>query len=152
MERTDVRLLSTSTVSCYYKFVISYAWYQVSGGCFSHCGRLRHLALSGAGKRGWRWDPKEGIEEPPPAQVQEGPFANRRRGGMFSLGGYVAVVGQVFFQSQFRNPLSPNNPNKFGLQVPIQPLEAGTAPGDSGGPVFAMINGQLTQIGVVARR
>jgi len=32
--------------------------------------------------------------------------------------------------------------------VPAQPLEAGVAPGDSGGPLFAVIDGQLVQIGV----
>src|SRR5262249_43926445 len=32
--------------------------------------------------------------------------------------------------------------------LPMTPLEGGTAPGDSGGPLFAMVNGQLTQIGV----
>src|SRR5262249_46849938 len=40
-------------------------------------------------------------------------------------------------------------PNDFNLQVPVPPLQAGTTPGDSGGPLFAMINGQLTQIGLV---
>jgi hypothetical protein len=41
-----------------------------------------------------------------------------------------------------------NNPNFFNLQVLPQNLEGGTAPADSGGPLFAVIGGQLVQIGV----
>jgi outer membrane autotransporter protein len=105
----------------------------------------------------------------PPAPG-DGPFDNRRRVGTSSLGLYGVpayffqdLSGQNFFVSQFRNPNNGNfvpptppggavfvNPeNAFGLQNPTTPLEAGTAPGDSGGPLFAMINGQLVQIGVV---
>jgi hypothetical protein len=69
--------------------------------------------------------------------------------GAYGVLSYAPDVPQSFFVSQFRNPLSPNNPNTFNLQVPTLPLEGGTASGDSGGPLFAMINGQLTQIGVV---
>src|SRR5215831_8408337 len=90
---------------------------------------------------------------PPPAGL-ETMADGRRRVAMSSLGLYGVPfyfngVNQPFFVSQFRDPLSPNNPNFFNLQVPVQPLEGGTAGGDSGGPLFAMINGQLTQIGVV---
>jgi uncharacterized protein with beta-barrel porin domain len=78
---------------------------------------------------------------------------SRRRVATSSLGSYGAIpdtgTAQPFFNSQFRNPQSPNNPNFFNLQVPTTPLEGGTASGDSGGPLFAMINGQMTQIGVV---
>jgi outer membrane autotransporter protein len=111
----------------------------------------------------------------PPAS-DDGPSDDRRRVGMSSLGTYAALstvpgyrgvngITQQFFVAQFRNP-DPNgqdfvpptppggsvlvNPtNAFGLQVPPPPLEAGTAPGDSGGPLFAVIGGQLIQIGVV---
>ena len=101
-----------------------------------------------------------------PATRNFGPYDDRRRAGMSSLGLYGVPnyfgVNQPFFVSQFRNP-DPNggnfiipppadnilSPNAFGLQVPTLPLEAGTASGDSGGPLFAMINGQLVQIGVV---
>jgi outer membrane autotransporter protein len=98
------------------------------------------------------WFPKQ-PGTPPPVDLNE-PINNLRRVGMSSLGlygvpSYFTGVTQPFFVSQFRDPLSPNNPNFFNLQVPVRPLEAGTAPGDSGGPLFAMINGQLTQIGVV---
>jgi hypothetical protein len=50
---------------------------------------------------------------------------------------------------QFRNPLMQGNPNDFLLQVPTTSLEGGTSGGDSGGPLFAEIGGQLIQIGVV---
>jgi subtilase-type serine protease len=83
-----------------------------------------------------------------------GPSDDRRRVATSSLGAYLPMedvyqnkVDQYFFFSQFRNPRPPPDPNFF--QVPTTPFEGGTAPGDSGGPLFAVINGQLTQIGVV---
>jgi hypothetical protein len=45
-------------------------------------------------------------------------------------------LAQPFLLVQFRHPLSSNNPNTFALIVGTSPLEGGTAPGDSGGPVF----------------
>jgi outer membrane autotransporter protein len=90
---------------------------------------------------------------PPPQGLQTMPD-NRRRVGESSLGTYGVLPympdgPQPFFISQFRDPLSPNDPNFFNL--PNQPprLEGGTAGGDSGGPLFAVIGGQLIQIGVV---
>jgi outer membrane autotransporter protein len=109
---------------------------------------------------------------PAPSGVSTTDADGRRREGMGSLGAYAPMsqvpdyrsnIAQNFFFSQFRNPLLPdgpdpvpqnppgstNTPNFFKLPPQTPPLEAGTAPGDSGGPLFAMINGQLTQIGVV---
>jgi outer membrane autotransporter protein len=61
---------------------------------------------------------------------------NRRRVGMSSLANYGPTSAtQSFFVSEFRDP-------------PQVRLEAGVAPGDSGGPLFAVIDGQLVQIGV----
>ena len=57
------------------------------------------------------------------------------------------VGTQPFLLAQFRDPLSPNNPNFFGLTVPTSPLEGGTTPGDSGGPVFIQTAAGLVQIG-----
>jgi outer membrane autotransporter protein len=87
------------------------------------------------------WTPAPNFPmEPIPSGVMIGPSDNRRRFGTSSLLPYGVPpylnVSQPFFFSEFRTP-------------PATPLEAGTAPGDSGGPVFAMINGQLTQIGLV---
>jgi outer membrane autotransporter protein len=87
------------------------------------------------------WRPNalgEKLQQPP---VVSGPSDNRRRVGTSSLlpygvPFYLPGVSQPFFFSEFRTP-------------PATPLEAGTAPGDSGGPLFAVIGGQLTQIGVV---
>ncbi len=100
------------------------------------------------------WRPAPGTENPPPAGFQQTMADSRRRVATSLLGSYGPLPNtsdllQPFFNSQFRNPLSPNNPDFFNLQVPTPPLEGGTAPGDSGGPLFAMINGQMTQIGVV---
>ena len=88
------------------------------------------------------WFPNK-LGEELPEPVVNGPFDDRRRVGMSSLvlygvPPYLAGQTQSMFVAQFRNP----------SQVPTPPLEAGVASGDSGGPLFAMINGQLTQIGV----
>jgi secreted trypsin-like serine protease len=82
------------------------------------------------------WFPNAlGANLPPP--VVSGPFDNRRRVGMSSISGLTLPdESQPFFVSVFRDP----------SLVHAKPLEAGAAPGDSGGPLFAMINGQLTQI------
>jgi subtilase-type serine protease len=81
------------------------------------------------------------------------PTDNKRRNMTIEFGAYapVPVFGgtQPFLQAQFRDPLSPNNPNTFGLTVPTSTLEGGTAPGDSGGPVFIQTAGGLVQIGVL---
>jgi outer membrane autotransporter protein len=104
------------------------------------------------------WHPATGTNNPPPEDVALTTADGRRRVATSSLGlygnqfgnvTYLADVPQPFFVSQFRNPLSANNPNGFNLQVPTTPFEGGTGGGDSGGPLFAMINGQLIQIGVV---
>src|SRR5262245_28116866 len=72
----------------------------------------------------------------PPPIIIDASNDNRRRVGVNSLAGYgPTTTTQSFFVSEFRNP-------------PILPLEAGSAPGDSGGPLFAVIDGQLVQIGV----
>jgi outer membrane autotransporter protein len=98
------------------------------------------------------WHPSPGTNNPAPFDTTTAD--SRRRVATSSLGldgrlPYAPDVVQSFFISQFRNPLSPENPNSFNLQVGTTPLEGGTASGDSGGPLFAMVNGQMTQIGVV---
>ena len=62
---------------------------------------------------------------------------------------YRVGGAQPFLLAQFRDPLSPNNPNSFGLTVGTSPLEGGTAPGDSGGPVFIQTAAGLVQIGAL---
>src|SRR5262249_39322720 len=92
---------------------------------------------------------------PPPAEPQQTLDGRRRLtrsplglyGVPFYLGG-----NQPFFVSQFQtNPQNqfPNLPNNNLQAFPATPLEGGTAGGDSGGPVFAVIGGQLVQIGAV---
>ena len=67
--------------------------------------------------------------------------------GLYGVPFYFAGVNQPFFVSQFQDHF-PNNPPNNNVQVfPRTPLEGGG--GDSGGPLFAMVNGQMTQIGVV---
>ena len=78
------------------------------------------------------------------------PIDNKRRNMTIEFGAYVPAGGtQPFLFAQFRDPLSPNNPNTFGLTVPTSTLEGGTAPGDSGGPVFVQTAAGPAQIGVL---
>jgi hypothetical protein len=90
------------------------------------------------------WHPDKDVlinGEPPPSPIPTTTPDEKRRVATSSLQSYGPNLGkdQPFFQSKFRNPLTD----------PTTPLEGGTGAGDSGGPLFAMINGQLTQIGVV---
>jgi outer membrane autotransporter protein len=81
-----------------------------------------------------------------------GPIDGKRRVGYSELGAYTEDNGQLFFGAQFRNPLSPGNPDVFGLNamgIPTNPLEAGVAQGDSGGPLFIQTVNGLLQIGEV---
>src|SRR5262249_45647506 len=72
--------------------------------------------------------------------------------GLYGVPFYFAGLTQPFFVSRFQtNPQNqfPNLPNN-NLQVfPATPLEGGTAGGDSGGPLFAVICGPLVPIGPV---
>jgi uncharacterized protein with beta-barrel porin domain len=78
------------------------------------------------------------------------PIDDKRRNMTIEFGAYVPPIGtQPFLFAQFRDPLSPNNPNTFGLTVPTSTLEGGTAPGDSGGPVFVQTATGLVQIGLL---
>jgi subtilase-type serine protease len=54
--------------------------------------------------------------------------------------------------AQFRNPQPPPNPDDFGLAakgIPVPGLQAQSAPGDSGGPLFIVTPNGLVQIGTV---
>jgi subtilase-type serine protease len=77
------------------------------------------------------------------------PIDNKRRNMTIEFGAFVPIGAQPFLLAQFRDPLSPNNPNTFGLTVGTSPLEGGTAPGDSGGPVFIQTAAGLVQIGAL---
>src|SRR5262245_52288853 len=108
-----------------------------------------------------------GSQNPGPNGTEFLNFDNKRRNMTIefgALGNSFQVVGlnvplstisaQPFLLAQFRDPLSPNstipnnNPNNvFNLIVPTSPLEGGTAPGDSGGPVFVQTSAGLVQIG-----
>jgi outer membrane autotransporter protein len=69
--------------------------------------------------------------------------------GLYGVPFYFPGLTQPFFVSQFQDHF-PNNPANNNVQAfPMTPLEGGTAGGDSGGPLFAVIGGQLVQIGVV---
>jgi hypothetical protein len=69
--------------------------------------------------------------------------------GLYGVPFYLAGLTQPFFVSQFQDHF-PNDPANNNVQAfPATPREGGTGGGDSGGPLFAMINGQMTQIGVV---
>lgn len=80
---------------------------------------------------------------------------NKRRIATTELGAYAPnffpFIGpaQPFYQAQFRNPQSPNNPNEFGLTVAVTPLSGGVNGGDSGGPLFIQTAQGLVEIGLV---
>ncbi len=79
------------------------------------------------------------------------PADSKRRMATTNLGAYQPVGGdpQPFYQAEFRNPLSPNNPNFFGLTVPVPQFSGTTNQGDSGGPLFIQTAQGLVQIGLV---
>src|SRR5262249_18029924 len=85
---------------------------------------------------------------------------NKRRNMTIEFGAYansifgVPLSTQRFLLAQFRDPLNPNSTipnnnlnNVFNLTVPTSPLEGGTGPADSGGPVFIQTAAGLVQIG-----
>jgi subtilase-type serine protease len=59
--------------------------------------------------------------------------------------------GQYFYSAQFQNPKNLASPNYFGLTPNTTPgyymFEGATVKGDSGGPLFVLIGGNLVQIG-----
>ena len=86
-----------------------------------------------------------------------GPIDGKRRVATTNLGGYLALQNlpagsdgspllglgnngaQPVYTAQFRNPLSPANPDIYGLNalgIPVPVTEGGVAQGDSGGPLF----------------
>ena len=81
------------------------------------------------------------------------PIDNKRQFATTDLGAYQpSIFGggpQPFYEAQFRDPSSPNNPNFFGLTVPVTQLSGSTAGGDSGGPLFIQTAQGLVQIGLV---
>ena len=67
--------------------------------------------------------------------------------GFYGSGRYTRDAG---LWSQFRNPLSPENPNLFDLRAPVPHYSGTVAAGDSGGPVYGYYNGALLQLGVLS--
>ena len=78
---------------------------------------------------------------------------SKRRIATTDLGAYQPSIinggPQPFYEAQFRDPSSPNNPNTFGLTVPVTQLSGTTVMGDSGGPLWIQTAQGLVQIGVV---
>jgi uncharacterized protein with beta-barrel porin domain len=110
------------------------------------------LQGTGSSQPAGEWNPLQPGAPPPPG-LQDLADGKRRVAtsslGLYGVPFYFAGVNQPFFVSQFQDHF-PNNPPNNNVQVfPRTPLEGGTAGGDSGGPLFAMVNGQMTQIGVV---
>jgi outer membrane autotransporter protein len=110
------------------------------------------LQGTGSSQPAGEWHPDQ-PDNPPPEGLQTALDGRRRVAksslGLYGVPFYFTGVDQPFFVSQFRDPLSPNDPNAFNLLNQPPALEGGTAGGDSGGPLFAVIGGQLVQIGVV---
>ncbi|MGO4571103.1 autotransporter outer membrane beta-barrel domain-containing protein [Microvirga sp. 2TAF3] len=85
-----------------------------------------------------------------PPERDTGPYDDKRRVGDTLYAGYLpgseagfAGNQQFYIMGQFENPAAPDDP-----AGPIPRLQAGAAPGDSGGPLFIMTSDGLIQIGV----
>lgn len=83
-------------------------------------------------------------------------FDGKRRIAQTNIGYYgLHQAGDLAptYQAQFRNPDSPSAPDRYGLSkigVQTPSLQGNNAPGDSGGPLFAVqADGSLVQIGTV---
>jgi hypothetical protein len=69
---------------------------------------------------------------------------DQRRKAQTNIGVYqLNDQGQIFYMAEFRDPANPNRFNRFELSTPPPSLQGGTAPGDSGGPVFYCPAGAL---------
>jgi outer membrane autotransporter protein len=107
---------------------------------------------TGSSQPAGQWVPSQ-PGNPPPEGLQTTSDSRRRVAtnslGLYGVPFYLAGLTQPFFVSQFQDHF-PNDPANNNVQAfPATPREGGTGGGDSGGPLFAMINGQMTQIGVV---
>ena len=85
-----------------------------------------------------------------PPYRETGPYDDKRRVGETLFAGYLpgSLVGfegnaQGYIMGQFENPRNPDDP-----VGPIPPLQAGAAPGDSGGPLFIVTKDGPIQIGI----
>ncbi len=77
-------------------------------------------------------------------------YDDRRRAVTSTLG-QVKVLpdDRLEISVQFRDPLSPNDPNEFGVDTPVPAWQGGTSFGDSGGPLFMIgPEGELFQVGI----
>ncbi|MDO9411136.1 MAG: autotransporter domain-containing protein [Pseudolabrys sp.] len=82
---------------------------------------------------------------------------NKRRVAYSELGAYMTAnafsatdpLTSPFYYVQFRDPLSPNSPNRFNLTAPVSSLQGGPNGGDSGGPLFVSIDGKWVQVGAL---
>ncbi|MBF9234112.1 autotransporter outer membrane beta-barrel domain-containing protein [Microvirga alba] len=85
-----------------------------------------------------------------PPYRQTGPYDDKRRVGETPFAGYLpgseagmAGNNQNYLMGQFQDPAAPDDP-----AGPIPRLQAGAAPGDSGGPLFIVTSAGLVQIGI----
>ncbi len=100
-----------------------------------------------------------GLYSDPKNPALEAPGDGRRRYGQTVLGDYTywtfdRTGDTPIIIAQFRNPDSPADPDAYGLSedgIPVPGLQAGNGGGDSGGPLFlVMEDGSLVQYGILA--
>jgi subtilase-type serine protease len=107
---------------------------------------------TGSSQPAGQWVPSQ-PDNPAPEGLQTTSDSRRRVAtnslGLYGVPFYFPGLTQPFFVSQFQDHFPNSPPNNNVQAFPATPLEGGTAPGDSGGPLFAMVNGQMTLIGVV---
>jgi outer membrane autotransporter protein len=81
---------------------------------------------------------------------------NQRRKAQTNIGAYLPISqvpllnpiepsSQNVYVAEFRDPANPNRFNRFNLSTPPSNFEGGTAPGDSGSPIFYCPAGALNQ-------
>ncbi len=145
----DVALISLSTP------VTSIAPVQVVGDDASTPAKGALAEIVGYGQYGTGLDAGM-YYDPDPSK--EAPGNARRRYGQTVVGDYTKWTfdrtgDTPMIVAQFRNPDSPDDPDYYGLSelgVPVPAQQAGNGGGDSGGPLFlVMEDGSLVQYGIL---
>ncbi len=146
----DIALISLSTP------VTSIAPVQVVSDDAAVPAKGMQGVIVGYGQYGTGLD--AGLYYDPKNPDLEAPGDGRRRFGQTVVGDYTYWTfdrtGDIpIIVAQFRNPDSPTNPDMYGLAedgIPVPELQAGNGGGDSGGPLFlVMEDGSLVQYGIL---
>lgn len=146
----DIALISLS------RPVTSITPVQVVGDDAADPAKGALATIVGYGQYGTGLD--AGMYSDPDDPALDAPSDGRRRYGQTVVGAYELWpfdrTGEMsMITAQFRNPADPNAPDLYGLSadgVPVPAGQAGNGGGDSGGPLFlVMEDGSLVQYGIL---